>query len=372
MASRPTFTPVYEEDEGVISARMLAKLTDWRVEPGDFMYDAVVPSSAEVKLLQINQDQTLKSAHGQYAEDDDLDNVVAARNIKREPATYNKRSLSVVADAGVVLPKDYKLTVVVLDEGGNPLEYITDAATTWAAGGSLAVAITCKTAGTIGNIAVGSEFIMSPPLPGVRSITDTGTTIAARDVETDDALYARYEFEVQNPDTGGNKSDYVRWTEAIDGVGKAKCLPRWNGNGTVKVIVVGEDYLPASPTLVATVQEVLDPWAQGLGEGKAPCGAVTTAVAATAVAINIATTSTTFTDGYDPAVVKAAYSQAIADYLKTLVFINPQLPVVYNKVAAILTFTDGVSAFTGLIVNGGTADVAIADTEIAILGTVTL
>ena len=41
--------------------------------------------------------------------------------------------------------------------------------------------------------------------------------------------------KVSLPATSGSKYHYIQWAKEINGVGNAKCLPLWNGNGTVKL-----------------------------------------------------------------------------------------------------------------------------------------
>jgi len=368
--AKPTFTPVYEENESTIRDRMLGRISDdWRKEPGDFIYDAVAPSPLEVKQLQANQDEILRQSFAQFAEGEYLDYKLAEVGLTRGQATANRRTLSVQADAGVTIPAGHTLSTVVLDDEGNPLEYTVDEAVTFDTAGTLDVDITCKTTGTVGNIATGSQFILSPSIPGVRSISDQGTTVPGQDQESDESAWQRYDFKVKNPDTGGNKNDYVRWAGEVEGVGAAKCIPCWNGNGTVKVVIVDTEYQPASQVLVDEVQEYLDPGSTGLGDGKAPCGAQVTVVAATGLSIGI-TATVTYTTGYDPVEVKSTFENAVEDYLISLVFTD--YDVSYNKIAALLTFTEGVSNFSNLTVNGGTADISIGPEEVAILGVTTI
>ena len=56
--------------------------------------------------------------------------------------------------------------------------------------------------------------------------------------ETDGALLERLLFAVRQPATSGNVYHYIEWSTSVSGVGAVKVLPLWNGNGTVKVIVV--------------------------------------------------------------------------------------------------------------------------------------
>lgn len=376
--ARNNFQPVFEETETAIKDRMIdsVKADGWRAEPGDFMYDAVAPSPTEVKQLQINQDTILASRFAKYAEGPDLDNCLYEVDLTRLPATANKRALLITADAGVAAQAGQLLFAVVLDGQGQPLQFTVDETVTWAANGALTVNVTCKTLGTIGNLVTGSQFILQPAIPGVRTIVDQGSTVIARDVETDEEAWERYDFKVTNPDTGGNKNDIVRWAQEVEGVGKAKCIPRWAGVNTSKVIVVGNDFAPASQTVVDDVQAYLDPAAAGLGEGKVPMGNACTVAAADVLAVNVSVTGIQYTTGANAAAVKAAFQASVAAYLKGLVFevdsvSKLPLPVAYNRIFALLTFTEGVSNFTDLTINGGTADIAPTASQAPTLGSVT-
>lgn len=374
---RNNFQPVFEETETAIKDRMINKVLadNWRAEQGDFMYDAVVPSATEIKDLQRNQDTVLASRFAKYAEGAALDDCLYDIGLTRLAASANRRALTITADAGVVIPAGQLFYAVVLDGQGQPLQFTADAAVTWASTGALGVNLTCKTLGSIGNLATGSQFVIQPPIPGVRIITDTGSTVIARDVETDEEAWGRYDFKVTNPDTGGNKNDLVRWAQEVTGVGKAKCIPRWNGVNTSKVLLVGNDFKAASTQVVSDAQVYMDPAVGGLGNGRVPMGNACTVVAATNITVNIVVNGLTYSGGAIPANVKAAFIASITDYLKSLVFAvdgsGNALPVVYNRVVGLLTFTTGVSNFTSVTLNATSADVAVSSVQVPILGTLT-
>lgn len=376
--ARNNFQSVYEETETTIRDRMIAKIEadGWRAEPGDFMYDAVAPSPAEIKQLQINQDTILASRFARYATGLDMDDCLYDVGLTRIQATKNKRALLITADAGITIPAGQLLYAVVLDNEGQPMQFTTDAATTWATSTAKTVAVTCQTVGTIGNLATGSQFVLQPTIPGVRIIADQGTTILARDTETDEEAWERYDFKATHPDTGGNKNDLVRWAQEVPGVGKAKCIPRWAGVNTTKVLLAGLDLQPATAAVVNDCQAYLDPSAEGLGNGKAPMGNACTVVAADNLAVNIAVTGATYAVGAVAADVKAAFQASVKAYLKELVFeVDPvtkvPLPVVYNKIYGLLAFTPGLNSFTSMTVNSGTANLAVTNTQAPTLGTVT-
>jgi uncharacterized phage protein gp47/JayE len=368
--AREPFKPVFEEDESTISQRMLDRVEDtWRKEPGDFMYDAVVPSSLEIMTLEMQLDETLKNAFALYAEGEYMDHKLLDVGLERNQATPNKRQLQIEADAGVEIPAGYTISAVITDESGNPIEFTTDVKTTFVTTGTLIVNLTAVVPGTEGNLATGTQFILMPPIAGVRTITDLGTTTPGTDIEDDESAYVRYEYKVQNPDTGGNKFDYVTWAMEVDGVGAAKCIPKWNGSGTVKVVLVDSTLQPDSGTLVAAVQDYLDPGSTGMGDGKAPLGATVTVVSATAKTITI-TATVTYLPGYTATEVKAAFEAAFMAYLEEMIF--TEKPILYNKIGSLLIGTPGVENYTGLTVNGGTADIPVGAEEVAVKGTITL
>ncbi|TVX92230.1 baseplate J/gp47 family protein [Paenibacillus agilis] len=365
----------FEEEEYIIQQRMLdhARLAEWRKEPGDFIYDVVAPVPLEVQQLQISQDTILRNAFPQFAEGEYMDAHLEEIGLKRHAATPNKRQISITADAGVIIPADHTASVVVLDDNGNPLEFAVDTTTTFAAAGIHAVSLTCRTAGAITNVPVGTQFILLPPIPGIRSITDIGPTIIGRDQESDADAWQRYLLWVSNEDTGGNKNDYVRWSVDFQGVGKAKCIPRWNGNNTVKIVIVGTDYRPASTTVVNKLQEYIDPGSTGLGEGKAPCGAKVTVETAQGLQINISV-KLVLDNGFTVDQVRAAFMVTFSAYLTSLVFVNDSTgkpyPVAYNQIGAKLLSTKGVVNYSELTLNGGTLDIPVGPTQTPVTGDV--
>jgi uncharacterized phage protein gp47/JayE len=368
--AREIFTPVFEEEESEINQRMVDRVADtWRTEPGDFMYDAIVPSGAEIKNLEVMLDETLKDSFALFAEDTALDNKLSEVGLERYPATPNKRRIQVTAAAGVVIPAGYTLSAVITDESGNPIEYTTDVQTTFEAAGSLMIDLTAVEPGTQGNLATGTEFILMPPIAGISTLTDQGTTLLGVDIEDDESAYGRYEFRVQNPDTGGNKFDYITWAKEVDGVGAAKSIPRWDGNGTVKVVIVDSQLLPDSGALVTAVQNYLDPGQTGLGDGRAPIGAKVTVISATSKVINIAATVTLLT-GYTKAAVTASFQAALMTYLGAMIF--TEKPILYNQIGGLLIRTEGVENYANLTINGGTVDIPIGAEEVATKGTITL
>lgn len=84
-------------------------------------------------------------------------------------------------------------------------------------------------------------------------------TIPARDEENDDHLRARLLNSNSWVAYGGNVADYLDMTSKISDVGATQVYPVWNGAGTVKLVILNNDLMPASQTLIKKVKEEIDP-----------------------------------------------------------------------------------------------------------------
>lgn len=374
---RPTFTPRFEEAESVIRDRMLQGVDPkWRKEPGDFMYDAVAPAPLEVKQLQINQDQILKESFPQFAEGDAMDWHLERIGLERVRATPNRRTLAVTADPGATIPAGHIFISIVLDGDGNPLEFAVEESVHFDELSTKDVFLVCTQVGEFTNVPNGSQFILQPSIPGIKSIVDQGTVEVGANAESDESAWERYLEKVRDENTGGNRNDYKRWVESERAdVARAKVIPRWDGRGTVKVVLVGADFSPALPAVVDDVQEYLDPGSTGLGDGLAPCGAQVTVVAAEGLEVNV-TANLVLEPGATLQAVLDDFTQQLDQYLRTLVFYEDgngsNFPVAFNQVGALLITTSGVMNYTDLQINGAAGDLSVSNEQAPVLGTVDL
>ena len=240
----------------------------------------------------------------------------------------------------------------------------------------------CLTAGTLGNVPVGqiTEFVTYKG--NFTAVTNTEAFSGGYAEETKEELWQRYIDDVANPVTSGNNAHYRKWALEVAGVGKVKIKPLWNGDNTVKVIIIGNDGLTASNSLVSAVQNYIDPYeiqsdgtkkGWGCGNGTAPIGAYCTVASATAKNLIIAV-KITFANGIDKDTVKAEVAQNIKNYLKEIAFEQDYVSVA--KIGNAIIDTDGVLDYSDLTVNEGTSNISVSDTdtdsEVAILQTLTI
>ena len=132
--------------------------------------------------------------------------------------------------------------------------------------------MTAETAGTIGNEYTGPILPIST-IPGLTSASLTDILVPGDDTETDEEFRERIIEALNERPFGGNIAGYRQYVLGLDGVGAVQIYPTWNGGGTVKLSVLGADWLPASEELVENVQNAVDPPpTRGLGWAWPPSG----------------------------------------------------------------------------------------------------
>ena len=229
----------------------------------------------------------------------------------------------------------------------------------------------CESVGTEGNKYFGElssiEYI-DKDLTG--SIVEL--LIPAEDDEDIEDLRTRYLSSFQSSAFGGNKRDYKEKTNSLDGVGGTVVVPVWAGGGTVKLIIINSDYNVASSTLVANVQEAIDPSPQGTGIGIAPIGHTVTVVSAVEKPINVSC-RLTFNEGYSWNSVQPKAIEAIEAYLLEMrkSWENGGLVVRVSQIENRLLNLDGVLDIESTTINGVEDNLILEDNELPVFGGVT-
>jgi uncharacterized phage protein gp47/JayE len=322
---------------------MLSRVTsDVDKREGSVIYDALAPCAYELAQTYFYLNAFVDLVSGDTAVGEYLDRVVADYGLTRKAATYAVRK---IVTSGVVnLGTRWGL--------GDTSYTITSllSANVYSA--------TCEQLGEVGNQYSG----LLENIDNVSGVTTTLTDIitSGEDTETDDNLRARFYTQIRSVSTSGNAYDYRKWALDVPGCGDAKVFPLWNGAGTVKVLVVDENMI-INTELPATVLAYI--------ETVRPIGAAVTVESPTSLIINV--TANVVLDGTKTlADVQTAFITSLTTHLKDTVF--EIYSVSYAKIGSLLLSTAGVEDYNTLLVNGGTANITIANTEMPIAGTVTL
>ena len=170
------------------------------------------------------------------------------------------------------------------------------------------------------------------------------------DVETDEDLRKRFVKVVNNPSTSGNKNHYEEWALEVNGVGRAIVYPLHNGNGTVKVMIVGNDNKPVS-------DEIIEACELHISENM-PIGCQLTVTTPTNLNI-IINASIELKEGYELEDVKADFEASLNEYLKDVT-----TELTYSKVYGLLANHLGIEDITSLLVNDNNINISIAEDKI--------
>ena len=227
-----------------------------------------------------------------------------------------------------------------------------------------------QAAGAGGNVAAGAINTIPVSIYGVSGVTNAAAAHDGYEEETDDSLLDRLLFAVRQPATSGNVYHYIEWATSVAGVGAVKVIPLWDGNGTVKVIVVDANKDTPSEELLQEVRDVID--------ANAPIGATVTVVAPTLKTIDIAMKVTKGVGNEE------AIKSVLTSYFKSNVFgtdytnaetLNQSVTISYAQIGRIIldnSATTGVEDYAGMTINGGTENIVVQYDYMPVVGTVTL
>lgn len=341
---------------------------------GSLIQTALGAGAYALEEFYLDLDKVQRGGFIQTAVGQDLENLAVIANVERYPASPAVRLGVFNLDT---VPIGARFSTI---DGGESVNFVVTGQL-----GPGRCQLTCEMSGAIGNQYTG-PILPITTVPGLNSAQIIDILVAGDDEETDDSLRARIISALKERPFGGNVADYKRVVLAIDGVGGVQVYPTWNGGGTVKLSILGSDWMPASTQLMETVQTVVDPPPnQGLGYGTAPIGAKVTVTAPETVSVNVAATLAVGA-GYVVDQLQAQVERAVNEYLLSIRR-NWDTPtpagltdysgwVYVARLTAAILQVPGVVNATGVTLNGGTEDLQMIETgqtqQVPVLGTVVL
>lgn len=344
------------DSKEVIQARLLSNISDeYDKTEGSFFYDAEMPLSIELENAYDEQESILDKGFVDTATGEYLDKKVAEQGIYRKQATHATTTVTITGSVGANIIEGDKVASDNATYEFMESKTIEDT-------GQTTVNVQCTQLGTMGNVPVGAIKYFPVTLSGLVSVTNNVAVTNGYDGESDEELRQRYYTKVQTPSTSGNKYHYLNWAKEITGVGDAKVFSLWNGNGTVKVVIINSNKCSADSTLINEVFTHI--------ENNRPIGATVTVISAIEKTINVSVSLVIDTNNYTIEGVTTAIENALTDYFKSIAFVETY--VSYAKIGNIIFDIKGVLDYSNLTVNNGTANITISDEEIPVLGGVTV
>lgn len=328
--------------ENILNDMLSRVPSDVDKREGSVIYDTLAPAAYKLAEAYFMLDAFLNLVFGDTAVGEFLDRVVADYGLIRKPATYAIRKIETSGPVDIGIRWGLGDTTYIITEKISDTEYKAR----------------CEQAGSIGNQYSGTL----ENIDNISGVTATLTDIITpgEDEETDDNLRSRLYAQVQAPSTSGNADNYKKWAMEVEGCGKAKVFPLWNGPGTVKVVVVDEN-MAIDPTLPDRVADYI--------ETVRPIGALVTVTSPSEKVITVS--AKVILDGSKTVEeVQESFKAKFSEYLKSMVF--ESYSVSYARIGSLLLSTEGVQDYSDLLLNDSTANVTIGEEEIPITGTVTL
>jgi uncharacterized phage protein gp47/JayE len=332
---------------------------------GSIFYDAV--SGILVKIAKYYTDldlvfelTALSTATGEY-----LDLKAEEHGKTRLPATNCRYCVTFEGtqpDMGErFFAKGFYFTLLRNEEGENHLK--------------------AEEAGTAANkILPGTPAVPMNNIDGLTAATFGKIMELGMNEESDKDLRNRVREKIAGPSENGNRQHYKTWCEEVDGVGRARIVPLWEGPNTVKGIIINLLGLPADATVLERVQEYIDPdndgdgRGDGLGEGTANLGAHFTAIAPAPLEISVAF-SAVLASGSTVEQAEEQTTEAVTAYLKALALDTPEsrnVVVRISSIGATISSLPAILDYSDLTLNGSTANIEPGNDAIAVLEGVTV
>jgi len=338
-----------------ILSRLLSKISDeFDKSVGSFFYDINRPVSDEIADIGLRTEEILKNGFALTAEGIYLDNKVAEQGIQRKPSTYSTVDVTVTGTPGASITEGDKVASDTISFTVSETAVLDDT-------GTATVMAVCDVPGKAGNVPVGAINRFPVTLSGLVSVVNKAPAVDGFDEETEEALRKRYFENVSLPANSARKYHYVMWAKEVSGVGDAKCIPLWNGNGTVKVIIINSEKGVASEELISEVAEHI--------EENRPIGVDVTVESAAPLVIDISV-SLVLANGVDIDNAKQSISESITKYLQKNTFSSTYIS--YAQIGGCILSCDEVNDYSNLFVNSGTENIPVDETSVPILGVISI
>lgn len=353
-----------------IKSRILARLTtNLQTREGSYTNDVISAAAAEIAEVYHSMDALVPAFYLDETSGTYIDKQAAVVGIVRKPGTKASCAITFTGTDGAQVPS------------GTPFYTAAGLAfllreTAVIADGTATGMLDAAQVGDLYNIGAGE---ITQTLKNYSGISGYANEAAAggTDPESDASLLARYLDRMRRTATSGNPYHYQQWANSVAGVGASRVIAKWDGPGTVKVILTDPNMEPAAPETVEQCAAYI--------EQQRPVGADVTVTAARAKELAV-TAEVTIDGSTTREAVQTAFEKAVKEYFGTVVGsvfgqnLDGQLDtletetytVSYNRISAILLMIPGVVDHTTLLVGGGTENILMAPDEVPVLTEVTV
>ena len=308
---------------------------------GSFLSNMVSPLSEELAKAYINMSDILSLGFIEDTFDTYLDKRVSEFGVYRKQGSKAIGEIKVEGKEGAIITngtliKTNDLYFTVLNDIELPTDNI--------------LYVEANEVGYKYNLLANTEFELVEKNDKVTKLINESNFTKGVDIESDEELRKRFIKVVNNPSASGNKNHYEEWALEVNGVSRAIVYPLWNGNGTVKVMVIGNDNKPVLEDVRKNVEDHITE--------NMPIGCQLTVTTPTNLDATIVATIE-LKEGYEIEEVKQEFEAKINEYLKSVTN-----EFTYSKVYGLLANIIGIEDIGTLTINGGNSNITISEDKI--------
>ena len=334
---------------------------DIDTRPGSIYYDAVAGMSLKIAQLYSDLDILAKLISIDTTGGVFLDEKAKEHGLVRNPATKSKFYFIYTGNKPSVGTRFYTngLYFTLIEEDN--ILYLES-----------------EYAGEVSNkIQVGTQAVPVNNIAGLQSASFGDIVLYGSEEETDDELRYRLKTKISTPAENGNASHYKVWCESIEGIGRAKILPLYDGPNTVKAILISPNGTNVSDSVVLSVQNYIDPdddgdgIGDGLGEGVANLGAHFIAVSAKSFELNISLTVIP-NGNVDQDIIINDIELAVSNYLRKIILSSSENEtfISHAAIGSAIYNIESILSYSELLINESMTDIKLEATYVPIVGVV--
>lgn len=307
--------------------------------------------------------EAIKIFFPKYAEDYPyiMNDHAETRGLVRKAATYAAGEITIKGTEGTEIPQGSAFSTASIN-GEPAVEFVTTETVVIGSSGSVKADVQAVEAGTVGNVPAGTVILKANKITGITDVTNEEDITGGTEEESTENLQERIiEYDAaQGVSFVGSEADYKRWAREVDGIGNAVIIPAQDDTGLITIIVTDANGEPANEALRTEVyNHIMRPDAPA--ERLAPINGGNIQVIAPQT-IEISITVTIETDGIvSISTIKESLLATLRNYL---VEATQDEEVRYTKIGSIIARTTGVEDYKELLVNGGTANIAISNHQL--------
>ena len=326
----------------VIKQRILDNINiDIDKREGSFTSNMVAPIVEELAKAYINMGDVLSLGFIEDNFDTFLDKRVGEFGVYRKAGTKAIGEIKVEGKEGAIITngtliKANDLYFTVLNDIELPADNI--------------LYVEANEVGYKYNLLANTEFELVEKNDKITKLINEIEFTNGVDVESDEDLRKRFIKVVNNPSTSGNKNHYEEWALEVNGVGRAIVYPLWNGNGTVKVMITGNDNKPVTEDIIENCKLYI--------EENMPIGCQLTVTTPSLLNVVIKA-NVELKEGYDIENIKLDFETSLNEHLKGVT-----TELTYSKVYGLLVNHIGIEDISLFTINDSNSNISISEDKI--------